>query len=98
MTRSNIIFGALCFAFILYITLRGELPNYLAPFSGGGTSKPASATNSASATTNKSSNASTDTALTPFSLFNAGKAAGAEAPQSMSDFLSNIGLGGKLGF
>lgn len=32
MSQSNIIFGALIFAFVIYITVRDQLPNYFALF------------------------------------------------------------------
>lgn len=34
MRQSNIIFGTLLFAFVIYITLRGQLPEYIALFTG----------------------------------------------------------------
>lgn len=34
MKQSTIIFGAIVFAFVIYITVRGQLPDYLALFSG----------------------------------------------------------------
>lgn len=36
MRQSNIIFGSLLFAFIVYITIRGQLPGYLDLFRGRG--------------------------------------------------------------
>lgn len=34
MKQSTVIFGVLLFAFLMYITLRGQLPAYLALFKG----------------------------------------------------------------
>jgi hypothetical protein len=45
--QSNVIFGALLIAFIVFITLRGELPTYLTILRGGG----ATATSTSSAAT-----------------------------------------------
>ena len=38
MSQSNIIFGTLLFAFIIYITTKGELPAYIGLFTKKGTS------------------------------------------------------------
>lgn len=38
MKQSNVIFGTLLLAFVIYITLRGQLPAYLSLFSGEGSS------------------------------------------------------------
>ena len=37
MRQSTIIFGSLLLAFVIYITLRGQLPAYLGLFTGKGT-------------------------------------------------------------
>lgn len=52
MKQSTIIFGSIVFAFVIYITVRGQLPDYLALFggkkssasSGGNADKPATST------------------------------------------------------
>lgn len=36
MQQSNVIFGALLLAYLLFITLRGELPAYITLLRGGG--------------------------------------------------------------
>lgn len=51
MRQSTIIFGVLLFAFLMYITLRGQLPAYLALFSArAGTAGAAASGTSVSAT------------------------------------------------
>lgn len=39
MQQSNVIFGALFLAFIVFITVRGELPTYLSLLRGSGQTK-----------------------------------------------------------
>ncbi len=46
MQQSNVIFGALLIAFIVFITLRGELPTYITILRGGNVS-PSQATSTA---------------------------------------------------
>lgn len=48
MGQSNVIFGALLFAFIVYITARGELSTYIQLLFGGG-AQPSSAAGGAGA-------------------------------------------------
>ena len=58
MRQSTIIFGSLLLAFVVYITLRGQLPSYLNLFTGKGAntnSKGSTATQNNS-TDSKSSN------------------------------------------
>jgi hypothetical protein len=50
--QSTVIFGSLVFAFIVYITLRGQLPDYLALFS----SKPSSSAPASNADKTSGSN------------------------------------------
>lgn len=47
MRQSTIIFGTLLASFVIYITLRGQLPDYLALFTGA----PATSTNTPAKTT-----------------------------------------------
>jgi hypothetical protein len=52
MSQSNWIFGVLLFAFIVYITTKGELPSYIALFtSKGATTSTATQTPSQAAST-----------------------------------------------
>jgi len=39
MSQNNIIAGALIFAFVMFVTMRGELPSYLSIFTKGSTAK-----------------------------------------------------------
>ena len=52
MRQSTVIFGVMIFAFVVYITMRGQLPDYLALFSSGKSST--ASTNSAASNSEKS--------------------------------------------
>jgi hypothetical protein len=77
MSQSTIVFFFLVFAYLIYITQRGELPAYLAllygggtpapsPAAGGGTSSPSSAGSSASSATSAAIKTAGD--LAPYAL------------------------------
>lgn len=52
MQQSNVIFGNLLGAYLIFITLRGELPNYITLLRGGGPQAGGTSNASASATAN----------------------------------------------
>lgn len=79
MRQSTIIFGSLLLAFVIYITLRGQLPSYLGLFTGKGSSSTANTNNSGSTET-------TDKSTTD-------KATGfAKSLSTLTDTLSSMGL------
>lgn len=72
MRQSNVIFGALLFAFIVYITVRGQLPAYLDLFRGkgsGASGNSASAEKASSSGTSHNATNAVDTALSVFDKF-----------------------------
>lgn len=77
MRQSNVIFGVLIFAFVIYITLRGQLPAYLSLFTGANT--PANDTNNENKSADK-----TDPLESAHKGFNAVK--------NLSERYSNMGL------
>jgi len=78
MRQSNIIFGTLLLAFVIYITLRGQLPEYIALFTGA-------STQSATPTTNGDNRSQVDNkANKPFDFGSTVKQVG--------DLYSNMGL------
>ncbi len=48
MSQSNLIFGILLFAFIVYITSRGQLPDYISLFTSKGSGEHTTASKSTS--------------------------------------------------
>lgn len=54
MRQSTVIFGVLIFAFVVYITMRGQLPAYLALFSSSNTSTSSAPKSTSSAETKSS--------------------------------------------
>lgn len=78
MRQSNVIFGVLVFAFVIYITLRGQLPAYIALFTGADTPD----TGSNSGATSESPNKATDILNKDYG----------KAVQDLSKLYSNIGL------
>jgi len=77
--QSTVIFGSLVFSFIVYVTLRGQLPDYLALFS----SSPSPPTSASNADKTSASNS-------PFGDLS--KYLPDSLASSMGDLLSNIGL------
>lgn len=69
MRQSNVIFATLLFAFIVYITIRGQLPAYLDLFRGKGSSGGTSAAVTPSSTTKGDTGNSIDTALAVYDKF-----------------------------
>lgn len=75
MRQSNVIFAALLFAFIVYITVRGQLPSYLALFTRKGSeangkgSSTASASNTPTSSQSQSGSSPSDTIDTALAVF-----------------------------
>jgi len=69
LRQSNIIFAALLFAFIIYITIRGQLPSYLALFSGKGASSSAPTKTPTSSSSTGQNKDPIDTALAVYDKF-----------------------------
>lgn len=96
MQQSNVIFANLFIAYFLFITLKGELPTYIALLRGAGA--PASATSATGAASSPIDNAVTSGAaalLSSANPFNASAVPAASAPMSASQAAGIISLFGE---
>lgn len=78
MKQSTVIFGALVFGFVVYITLRGQLPAYLGLFNSSKTSVASGGNADKTPTSNSNPN--------PFGEF------GQYVPQPLLDMFSQMGI------
>jgi len=104
MQQSNVIFGALFIAYLVFITVRGELGTYLDILRGNTTSQSSNASgsnslasgvasleNSANALTGNTSSTGVNTSLGNTTLGSLDNSLGFDGTNNLSDFTLNAG-------